>query len=76
MGNTLTPEKIAWMEEKLRELGRTVECIDPRKRPGHPPDWKICFADGTETMTCGDNYESVLAYAVLAKEPADWQAST
>lgn len=66
----LTPELIARLEEKLTQQGRTLECIDPRNRPGHPPDWVITLASGRKDYVCGYDRPSVLPLAtMLLDEP-------
>ena len=65
----LTPDVIKKLEEKLTQQGRTLECVDPRNRSGHPPDWVISFADGSKHYVCGHDRESLLPLATMLLEP-------
>ncbi len=73
MDNLLSPEKIKQLEEKLHQQGRSIQCVDARVRPGHPPDYVIRFANGATINTCAYSYEGVLAAATIMKEPQDWK---
>ncbi len=61
--------EISELESKLDKMGRSVRCIDPRNRPGHPPDYVCRFESGVEVMTCSYSYKAALVWALLLVEP-------
>lgn len=70
MSDLLSSEKIKELEEQLRRQGRSIQCVDTRNRPGHPPDYIIRLKNGKEIHTCAYSYEDVLASAALMEDPA------
>lgn len=76
MKNRFTPDRIQELEKEMQQLGRSVECVDPRIRPGHGADWLVRFKDGSVVTTCcyeqgQEAYVSMVAFALCLKEPKE-----